>query len=341
MSFFDFIEHLMLGAFRMLAGNSSAVRLETVAQWHHPILTPPVERPRRSRMYMRSLIYARSTAQWLEFLWSTPSLLFAARHNPDLCEKIHRPYMMKRLACEARRNLLTSHYRLTQQHPVGALLLLASLQRQSLGKIQGKTGQIYELTLEPSGSLQKEGELKLSLEHEGQSIMALAFTCGDDQKRPALFVGCLQGSPHSSNRDSIKDATKEMFGLRPRNLLLTALQALAEGLGAFTILAVNDQEHIYRHWRKRKTIFQSYDAMWSDLGARQRADGLFVLPTTLDQRPLSEYPSNKRGTIAKRNTLELQTFKNVLDRVRERQTLDAIERQETDLQMNQVRTPRT
>ena len=90
-------------------------------------------------------------------------------------------------------------------------------------------------------------------------------------------------------------------------------------------------------------ILNSLDRFWVNAAAPilLAGLGLFVLPTTLDQRPLSEYPSNKRGTIAKRNTLELQTFKNVLDRVRERQTLDAIERQETGLQMNQVRTPRT
>jgi len=138
---------------------------------------------------------------------------------------------------------------------------------------------------------------------------------GEKTGAPALFVGCLQGSPDAATRDAIKDATKEMHGLRPRQLLLVALQAIARAYGLSAIVGVCDSQHIYRHWRKRREIMQSYDEMWLDLGAERQGDGMFELPLLHQPRPLADYPSNKRSAMAKRQALELQVTERILQTV--------------------------
>lgn len=151
----------------------------------------------------------------------------------------------------------------------------------------------------------------LHLVGEGFSIVKLAFTCATTEGVAKFMVGCLQGNPDSASKDKIRQATKEMFGLRPRNLALLALQTLAQTYGAQEVLGVEDAQHVYRHWRNRRRIFQSYNEIWTDLGGILSCDGMYVLPTAHVQRPLAEYPSNKRSAYAKRHALESKIINQI------------------------------
>lgn len=304
---------LLLSAFRLRTGTETAGHLATVADWHYPLGSAQTQRQRRTRLYLRSLIHARSTACWLDFLWSAPALLEAARLNPDLAEKLHRPYMRKDLSAGERLALLLSHYRFGISQPHGGLLLSATLRDVPLAELHGKSGKGFQLMLGPAGSLQKEGELRLRLECGGLVLLSLAFTLSAQGKAPMLLVGCLQGSPGPAVRDAIRDATKELFGLRPRQLLLVALKAIARAYGLSGIVGISDRLHVYRHWRKRRQIMQSYDEMWQDLGGTRRADGLFELPLMHQPRALTDYPSNKRSAMARRQALEQQLIDSILE----------------------------
>lgn len=315
MSIYSLTDRLLLSVFGLKAGKESAGRLATVADWHYPLESPDTPRPRRTRLYLRSLIYARSTACWLDFLWSSPAMLEAARRNPDLAEKLHRPYMRKDLSAGERLALLVSHYRFGLSQPHGSLLVLATLRDEPLAELCGKSGKRFRLVLGPAGSLQKEGELRLRLECDGLLLLSLAFSLSAQGTAPLLFVACLQGNPDAAVRDAIRDATKELFGLRPRQLLLVALQAIARAYGLSGIVGICDRLHIYRHWRKRRQIMQSYDEMWQDLGTTRRADGLFDLRLLHQPRPLTDYPANKRSAMAKRQALEQQLIERILETI--------------------------
>lgn len=311
MFLYDALETFLSTVFGWVAGKDASTRLKIAAEWIYPLQDPLTQRSRRTRLFLRSLVYASTTAQWLEFLFAQATTQAVARLNHDLVEKIHRPYMLKRLDGNERYKLLRAHYQNGQLKPSHKLLVAATVKKFLLAQISGKSGKPYQITLGPAGSFQKEGELKLGLEQDDKTLLALAFTSGTSDHRPAFLIGCLQGNPDEGNRDAIKEATKEMHGLRPRKLLLAALQALAAAHGTGSILAVSDRQHVYRHWRKRREIFQSYDAMWSDLDGAEGPDGLFELPAKLEQKPLTEYPSNKRSGIAKRNALEQQVFVDI------------------------------
>lgn len=315
MSIYTLADSLLSSVFRLQAGKEAAGHLATVADWHYPLGSPETQRARRTRLYLRSLLYARSTACWLNFLWSSPALLEATRLNRDLAEKLHRPYMRKDLRSAERLALLESHYRFGISQLHADLLVTATLRDVALAELSGKSGRDFQLVLGPAGSLQKEGELRLRLECDGLVLLSLAFTLSEQAGRPVLLVGCLQGSPDAAVRDAIRDATKELFSLRPRQLLLVALQAIAQAYGLTGIVGVCDRLHIYRHWRKRRDIMQSYDEMWQDLGGSRRTDGMFELPLAHQQRPLAEYPSNKRSAMARRQALERQLVERIQETI--------------------------
>src|SRR5574343_591306 len=149
---YSLVDEVALSAFRFLAGKGAADRLAVVADWHYPTGHPQTQRPRRARLYLRSLFYARSTARWLDFLWSDPARRQAARRNRDLVEKIHRPYLRKDLDSGGRLALLESHYGFGARQPHGALLVAATLDDVLLAELGGKTGKAFGLVLGPAGT---------------------------------------------------------------------------------------------------------------------------------------------------------------------------------------------
>ena len=303
--FFSTLDRCLLLAIQLLAGRSATERLVTVANWHYPLVDSQAPRIRRSRLYFRSLIFLSSTRRWLTFIFDNPAMTQAAVRNQDLIEKIHRPYLSKQLSCQEREALLQSHYTFCESHPHGPVLLAASLANIELAEVIGKSGAKFKLALMPSGALQKEGELTVQCAADGLALFQLAFSVGRSDAARCLFIGCLQSSPDERAKEKIREATKEMHGLRARNLALIAIQAIAGAYGIQRIFAVSDKQHIYRHWRKRRQIMQNYDDMWLDLGGAAASNGMFELPLQHVQRALSEYPSNKRSGISKRHALEL------------------------------------
>jgi uncharacterized protein VirK/YbjX len=300
------LDTMLLWAVRALAGGTAAQRISTAAEWLYPAAAPNTARYRRSKMLLRSLTHLGPTMRVLNYLWSSKPLMAVLRQHPYLVEKIHRPYSYKSLDANARAGQLISHYQLVLRPP-GARLLLAAMQANAvLAESTGKSGANYRLLLGSAQDLPKEGELMLRLECDGFTLLKAAFTFCDRNGVPSLVIGCWQGNNCPTSRDRIRDATRDLWGLRPRDLLFTGMQALAAACALKGMAGVGDAQHIYRHWRKRRRIVQSYDAIWTDMGGTEGPDGLFSLPLEQQRRPRNAYPSNKRGAAARRHALEDQ-----------------------------------
>lgn len=305
---YPLLDRILLWVFCMHAGRAAADRLRHAADWLYPTDDPKIARYRRSRLLFRSLLHARPTALWLEFLWSEQALLALLRQHPCIAEKIHRPYSCKRLGAGSRMERLRSHYQLALRQPGMRLLLEAGRADHVLAEFEGMSGRGYRLVLGSGNSLPKEGELILRLDCEGFTLLKAAFTCDRCNGNPALVIGCWQGNKCPTSKGRMREATRDLSGLRPRNLLFMAVQAIAQAHGMTSIIGVGDRQHIYRHWRNRRRIIQSYDAVWSDLGGAEGMDGMFILPGRHVQRPLSAYPSSKRGAMARRQAFESQVL---------------------------------
>jgi uncharacterized protein VirK/YbjX len=306
------VDTMLLWTVRALAGGPAAQRIGTAAEWLYPAADPGTARYRRSKMLLRSLAQLGPTTRVLDCLWNSKPLLALLRQHPYLAEKIHRPYGYRNLGASARANQLISHYRFLLRHP-GARLLLAAMQTDAvLAEFAGKSGAGYRLVLCSARDLPKEGELMLRLESDGFTLLKTAFSCGHRNGLPSMIIGCWQGNNCPTSRDRIREATRDLWGLRPRDLLFAGMQAMAAACELPGMAGVGDTQHIYRHWRKRRCIVQSYDAIWTDMGGIEAPDGLFSLPLSHQRRPLNAYPSNKRGAAARRHALEDQVKAQLL-----------------------------
>ena len=256
----------------------------------------------RVKFCVRGLVFPRVTAGWLEFL-EQPALQVVVQRRPKLIQKLQRPYLTRMLGTAQRREMLEHHYRyvLSQVSP-GLLGEIYSSSGKSLADLPTEGNDRHELRLKSSW-MDKEGELALALCHResGNVLFCLTFSViRGEAGQHEIVIGGLQGNKGVNDRELIVALTRQWHGLRPKALLLFALQQLAAGWGVGRIRAVSDATHIYRHWHRRLKVASSYDGWWQEAGGQLAGDGLFDLPARFEPRPISSVKANKRQMYRRR-----------------------------------------
>jgi len=149
-----------------------------------------------------------------------------------------------------------------------------------------------------------EGFWALTLsDAQGQALFNLSFgflNCSE------VLIASIQGLRKDSTdaQDSIRTLTKRAHGLRPAALLLDVFQLLCRHWRIRRTLAIDPDHQIKQHKRSGGKGFTfDYRGLWSDAGATLRADGYWLLPERLRERPASEIPSHKRSMYARRYAL--------------------------------------
>jgi uncharacterized protein VirK/YbjX len=256
------------------------------------------------KLTVRSCINYRSTRQWVPYWNSTPLLTEIARSRPGVLKKIYRPYMTNRLRCNDRLDILTSHYALITQLGLGALVLRAADSPVMLSQFTGKSGSAYQIQLEAVGALEREGELVLQMVSEGTILYSVAFTLFAHAGLLSVAIGCLQGWRAADTLDRIRHATRDLFGLRPKTLLVRLVQQIGHQFGCRDLLLVSNQNRVVSRQIRKGSVFADYDATWEELGAERRPDGDFKLPCVLLEGPdFQAIASNKRSEAKKRFAL--------------------------------------
>lgn len=289
---------------RTVGGRPFATRIRHLAAQHYPP-SAAGRAGEATRFHLRSLIFAGPTRSWFELLESDARLQHLVRLNPHLAEKIHRPYLRCHYSPSRRLAALSTHYRFCLDHPLGGLLLHAAAGRTvPVGEILGKQDSVFRAVLTSEEQFMKEGEFVIQLHDEHGRLYSIAAAIVGSRGGPVLSVGCMQGPGQGENGSArIKAATKAMWGLRPNAAILLIAQNLAENFGLTGLVAVGNDHHIYRSWRKRRTIHTDYDALWADLGGTPRPDKDFDFPVVPPVRPISDFPSGKRADAQRRQTL--------------------------------------
>jgi len=263
----------------------------------------------------RGLAHASASSEWFNLL-QCPELVDVARNHPYLFQKLQRPYLNLTLNTRQRLAALRQHYSFVATH-------FSPAQRREIYATPGK--RLAALPLEGVGNfglrlscsrLEKEGDLVIGLVNTdtGAVLFTLAFTVTRFDTEPReIFVGGLQGNKRANDKDLIIAITRSMHGLRPKALLLFALQQLAAGWGVARLRAAGDATHIYRHWRKQKQLAASYDEMWIESGGTLAEDGMFDLPATFVPRDVSTLKPNKRQMYRRRYVLLAEIAEQMTD----------------------------
>jgi len=256
---------------------------------------------KRIKYFARGIAFAPYTKEWFQIL-QAPMLAIAIQNHPCLFHKLQRPYLNRTLNTRRRLETLKQHYGFVATHLPMSLIkeiyatsgvLLATIPLEGVGPMGLRLG---------CSKKEKEGEFSIVLVNEdlGAELFTLSFSvsrCEVDCKE--VFIGGLQGSK-SVNKDLPISITRGWHGLRPKALLVFALQELAASWEITSLRAVSDGMHIYRHFDKRRTLQASYDKFWIECGGELAGDGMFDLPVSFVPRDISSIRINKRKMYRRR-----------------------------------------
>lgn len=214
------------------------------------------------------------------------------KNGPPVAQRHWRKYLCRGWGISRRLATLLEHYAQMERLPEGWRERLLGLQAVSLCRVALKSGEVLELLLEPSDFFQ-EGELGLYLrDGAGERLYSLSFTLGSQGQ---LFIGGLQGPRTTVKEGMVGWLGKEMFGLRPKNLLLTALYTLGEQMGGRLLLGISDAAHTCSHKLK-----SSYDTFWQEAQGSLHDRDWYRLPEREPLRDIAEVKSQRRSEFRRR-----------------------------------------
>lgn len=264
--------------------------------------------------FIRTFLHPRISLGWYSFLHQT-YLRNAAQTNPFLLDAIHRPFFDRLVPIGKRLTLMQNHFHLCEVF-FGKVIAREMLSGQALeiAKIKGKNGEGFSLALFWGSAYKREGGLTLGFFLHDTLLQCLTFSFDLQNNRIMMKVGGIQASNQDSH-DLIRAATKGLYGIQPRLLLIDALRCLAREFNSASIECVAKKNHIYQAWRYKfsKKIKAEYDQLWLTAGGTQNGNGNFILPLSIAEKPLSSRPSNKRSEYRAREIIT-QTIREEIAR---------------------------
>lgn len=270
---------------------------------------------RRVKQNLRwALIAALRSLPALDWFARTQSRLIRpfAQANPLLPLKPLRVYLSARWNLLRRIKVMRDTYAFVQWR--GGAVRRALLQADGSGVPLATLGEegpeALHLRLGRDNRFRKEGEFAILLDAPawGGRICSLAFALEWQRDRGlTVYAGCVQG--RSEGDEAImKPVQKLLHGMRPKALVVFAVQEVARALGARELLGAGNAIQVHRRkhfihlpWLHDLTF--DYDAFWAEMGGERAEDGWFYLPRHAHRRSRDEIKPNKRSQYAKRYAL--------------------------------------
>lgn len=294
----------------------------------------------RVKLHARALVHRGHTRTWLQLLNSHPAFAEYVQHCPRLLHKIYRPYLTANLDMGQRLAVLASHYQFIFRHGLGQTVAQASRGAVVLASIDGKSGARYQVQLRAVEPLEREGELVLQLVEGASLVYSIAFTFSDLDGFGIVSVGCIQGPKHGDGLAAIRTATRELHGLRPKQLMVSLVGQLGYALGCTQMRLVANANRVVRGAMREGRVLADYNQLWAELGAEQRSDGDFQLSCApLPALDLERICSKKRSEARKRHAMAMELADAIKRNVCVRPQFQAVTARER--QLNALLAPRT
>jgi len=248
----------------------------------------------------------RFAAKWFEILKSS-DFIFITSLRKRLYLKPFRVYMSTKWNKKQRVKVISDTYRFITRKGAAFSQVINPANNLEIARISLNDTIEGTLNLGYDERYRKEGELVLSFESDqlGGKIVAAAFSF--EETTPGNFVcriGCVQGHGIDIQNTS-KIVQKLLNGLRPKALIVNAVQELARELGCTAVYGSGDAIQAYRqrhfiHLPWHHTIEFNYDDIWSESGGKPGIDGWFELPLTPARKTQEELKSHKRALYRRR-----------------------------------------
>jgi uncharacterized protein VirK/YbjX len=258
----------------------------------------------RLKIRVRALLHPLQTPAWLRLLNSHPAFSEYVRNCPRFLYKVYRPYISQALRPDDRLAAIQAHYQFIFRRGLGQTVARASLGPVLLAACDGKSGLPYEVQLRAVNMFDREGELVLQLAQDDKVIYTVAFTVAPRAGRPALSIGCVQGGKSADAREAIRLATRDLHGIRPKQLMVSLVRQLGHEYGCERLHLVSNRNRVIYKALRNGRVLADYDLLWEELGAAKNAAGDYELDCAPLAAPdLEAIPSKKRSEARKRHEL--------------------------------------
>ncbi|MCQ9122583.1 hypothetical protein BKG91_04655 [Rodentibacter caecimuris] len=247
----------------------------------------------KCRYYAYSFIYKKQCRQLIEFLNNTPQwqALFTQdyyRFNPLLTT-----YCDKRFSAAQRFEAITQNLNIAEEK-LGLPFCKRLLQEQVILLSQLSDDLFLNLSLNFIDPF--EGYFAINIRNQNhERIYDASFTFLAPNK---LLISSIQGPSHGNTQELIKQATKDLHGIRPMFMLMHVFRELAKHWQCDLIGIPHKFQGKYRLSARSKILF-NYDEFWQEnQGIYQ--DLYWQLPLDVERKPLEEIASKKRSMYRKR-----------------------------------------
>lgn len=266
------------------------------------------EKSYRAKFCLRSLVAPRQTLRFFNAMTKNHYFSTLLSAQKTLPSKIHRHYLHLGMNAGSRVDAILGHYDFIENLSSRTLVqALTSPERTPLMRFDGKNGVTFTLSASTAMGAEREGECTFWLHVEQTQLAALTFCVAGKENARQIVIGGLQGAHRSVPHEVIKEATKACYGLFPKRILMEALWLLAARQNIQTLFGVSNNGHVFRGLRYRlskgKHFHASYNEFWGSVSGEEYNRHLYLLPTSLPQKDLSEIASKKRSEYRKRYAL--------------------------------------
>lgn len=272
---------------------------------------------KRIKFIFRTLILFPYSLQIGKFILNHKYLKNEVFKYPILISKIHRPYLKKLNSYSRKTSSIIYTYKnidsLFSKNIQKSLYLNGDI---SIANFTGKNEKKFTIKLNIYPNFDKEGELQLKIyDDQNISLSTLTFSfIQSKNKLPILFIGGVQGTHKSIDKDYIKNATKNLYGIFPKKILIESLYYLENSLNQkFTKISVGNSSHVYkaqRYIRKRK-ILSDYDEFFESFGSIKLKNNTWLLPEKIVKKELEDIPSKKRSSYINKFNLLTNLSKSI------------------------------
>ncbi|MBK4769014.1 MAG: DUF535 domain-containing protein [Pantoea sp. Morm] len=267
-----------------------------------------VSRHFRFKFFIRSLLMPIKTYQILNLIANHPACNEILKNQPRLPCRVHRPYLSTALSVTDKSEAILYHYRRIMQL-LGDVRFRQHIDPEGLclSRFTGKDDQPFTLQLVSTYRLDKEGEASIILRNgSGQMLAEITFVLCIRNNKRSLIIGGLQGPNGENTQGLVQQATKSLYGLFPKRLVLESLVQIAELFNIESIIAVSNKLHVYqsvRYKNRIKHMHADYNSFWEMSGGVLQRDSFYSIPLDITRKNLDEVPSKKRAEYRRRYAL--------------------------------------
>lgn len=224
-------------------------------------------------------------SQWLRRLDTSEMLRHAARVDPHLYERWHRPYISRQFDLQTRHRIVAAHYDFLLTRfpaPLRDRLLRGHSVRVATLFLEDSEPAFVHLRKPPPGAA---GELALLVQTGDRTRLASCVLTFAGQE--GLLVGSVRDHGQHADGRPTSAFIQGSHGLHPRDLLISLLRELAMIYGFSRLRAASAEA-------AAGSTETDSDAFWQQHGGMAGNDGCLDLPLSATPVPCTEGPRSRR-----------------------------------------------